>query len=215
MIDAALLPLQRRLLHPPARALHAAGTSADAITLAGFAVGLAGVLAAAMSAFGLALLCLALNRLADGLDGAVARLGTPTDRGAFLDIALDFLFYALFPLGFALADPAVNALPAAVLIASFVGTGSSFLAFAIVAERRGLAAADYPSKGIHYLGGLTEGAETIAFLAAICLWPKAFPVLALVFAAACFVTTATRWLAGWRAFAAPQTQKAAPGGGLR
>ncbi|EPX86936.1 CDP-alcohol phosphatidyltransferase family protein [Salipiger mucosus] len=200
MFDAALIPLQRRLLHPPARALHRAGVGADAITLAGFGVGLLGVLAAALGWPLLALAGLLGNRLADGLDGEVARMNGPTDRGAFLDIALDFLFYALFPLGFALADPGVNALPAAVVIASFVGTGSSFLAFSLIADRRGIAAEDYPTKGIYYLGGLTEGAETIGFLVAICLFPAFFPVLALVFAGACFLTTATRWLAGWRLF---------------
>ena len=87
-------------------------------------------------------------------------------------------------------------------MASFVGTGSSFLAFSIIAERRGLTSEDYPSKGIFYLGGLTEGAETIGLFVLICLLPEWFPVLALVFAAACFVTTLTRWLAGWRLFGA-------------
>lgn len=200
MIDAALLPLQRRLMQPPAEWLAARGVRADQITLAGFAMGLLGVAAAAAGAYALALVLLLANRLADGLDGAVARATRPTDRGAFLDIALDFLFYALFPLGFALADPGANALPAAVLIASFVGTGSSFLAFAVIAEKRGIPASAFPTKGIYYLGGLTEGAETIAIFVAFCLFPAAFPVLALVFAAACFVTTVTRWLAGWQAF---------------
>ncbi|MCR8547839.1 CDP-alcohol phosphatidyltransferase family protein [Salipiger sp. P9] len=200
MFDARLLPLQRRLLHGPARALHARGVRADWITLAGFAVGLCAVAAAAAGAFGLALAGLLANRLADGLDGEVARLAGPTDRGAYLDIALDFLFYALFPLGMALADPVANALPALVLVASFVGTGSSFLAFAVIAERRGIRAEDYPTKGIFYLGGLTEGAETIALFIAMCLFPGAFPGLALLFATACFLTTLTRWLAGWRLF---------------
>ncbi|EKD60003.1 MAG: hypothetical protein ACD_54C01002G0001 [uncultured bacterium] len=147
---------------------------------------------------------LLLNRLADGLDGALARLQGATDRGAFLDIALDFLFYALFPLGFALADLAQNALPAAVLIASFIGTGSSFLAFASIAAQRGLTASAYPTKGIYYLGGLTEGAETIAIFALMCLFPQAFPTLALIFAAACFLTTLLRWHQGWRAFTDPR-----------
>ncbi|WP_417742114.1 CDP-alcohol phosphatidyltransferase family protein [Salipiger sp.] len=200
MFDAKLLPLQRRLIHPLAGRLHAGGVKANTITLAGFALGLLGVLAAAGGLFWLALVGLVANRLADGLDGEVARLAGPTDRGAFLDIALDFLFYALFPLGFAIADPGANALPAAVLVASFVGTGSSFLAFSIIAERRGLTSEDYPSKGIFYLGGLTEGAETIGLFVLICLLPGWFPVLALAFAAACFVTTLTRWLAGWRLF---------------
>ncbi|NDV98593.1 CDP-alcohol phosphatidyltransferase family protein [Salipiger sp. PrR002] len=200
MIDAFLLPLQRRLLHPVARTLYAAGIKADWITLAGFGFGLAGAGAAALGLPGLALAGLLANRLADGLDGEVARMAGPSDRGAFLDIALDFLFYALFPLGFALADPEANALAAALVIASFIGTGSSFLAFSLIAERRGMTAAEYPSKGIYYLGGLTEGAETIVFLAAICLWPGAFAPLACIFAAACAITTATRILAGWRLF---------------
>lgn len=200
MIDAALLPLQRRLLHPPARALAGLGVQADQVTIAGFVLGLGAVIALTAGAFGAALGFIALNRLADGLDGAVARITGPTDRGAFLDIALDFVFYALVPLGFALADPAANALPAAVLIAAFVGTGTSFLAFASVAARRDLRTEAYPAKGIYYLGGLTEGAETIAFFTAACLWPGVFASLAYGFSAACAVTTLTRWHWGWRAF---------------
>ena len=200
MFDRALLPLVEKVLEGPARALGARGVSANVITLAGFGIGLIACLFVVFQWYTLALLGLGLNRLADGLDGRVARMGTPTDRGAFLDVVLDFWFYSLFPMAFAVADPAANALPAAVLIASFAGTGSSFLAFSIIAGKRGLTAADYPTKGIYYLGGLTEGTETIAVLAAFCLFPTAFPVIAYVFAALCTVTTLTRWLAGWRMF---------------
>ena len=200
MIDAAILPLVKRAIDRPARALVARGISADQITIAGFAIGLIGVLALWMGLFWVALVCLALNRLADGLDGAVARLTTPSERGAFLDIALDFMFYGLFPLGFALHDPAANALPAAVLICSFIGTGSSFLAFSIIAEKRGITSDAYPTKGIYYLGGLTEGTETIVLFVAMCLFPVAFPWLAYAFAALCAVTTLTRCMAGWRMF---------------
>lgn len=203
MIDAALLPLQRRLLDPLAKAIAARGVSADQLTLAGFGIGLLAIPALAFGSYGVALTLIAINRLFDGLDGAVARLTSPTDRGAFLDIALDFVFYALVPLGFALADPAQNALPAAVLIAAFVGTGSSFLAFAVIAGQRGLRPEAYPTKGIYYLGGLTEGAETIGLFVAMCLFPGLFPVLALIFAAACAITTLTRWWQGWQAFAQP------------
>ncbi len=201
MIDARLLPLQHRLLAPLAGGLARAGIGADTVTLAGFAFGIG---AFAVLAFGmapmLALGLIALNRLADGLDGAVARLGRPSDRGAFLDIALDFLFYALVPLGFALADPAANALPAAVLLAAFIGTASSFLAFAAIAARRKMQTAAFPAKGIYYLGGLAEGAETIAVFVAMCLFPTAFAPLAYGFAGLCALTTLTRWHWGWRAF---------------
>ncbi len=156
MFDALLMPTQYRLLAAPAGWLAARGVPADAVTLAGFGVGVAAVPLLASGHFGAALWCIAGNRLLDGLDGAVARRAGPTDRGAFLDITLDFFFYAAVPFGFALADPAANALAAAGLILSFVGTGSSFLAFATIAAKRGLIAPEFPRKGFYYLGGLTE-----------------------------------------------------------
>ena len=200
MIDALLLAPQNRVLAPLSHWLVERKAGADQISIVGFAFGAAAVLALAWHAFGLALALLAANRVADGLDGAVARLNGPTDRGAFLDISLDFVFYALFPLGFALADPAANALAAAVLIASFVGTGSSFLAFAAIAAKQGKTAAAYPAKGIYYLGGLTEGFETIVLFVMMCLWPGAFAPLAYIYAAACTLTTLLRWHQGWTAF---------------
>ena len=204
MIDRRLQPLLGTLYAAPARALARRGVTADALTVLGFAVGLAGSAAVAGHLFATGLALLLANRVLDGLDGAVARHAGPPDRGAFLDVALDFLFYASVPLGFALADPARDALPAAVLLFGFVGTGSSFLAFASVEARRGTAPVRFLHKGIHYLGGITEGAETIAFLVAMCLWPDGFPTLALVFAALCLVTTATRWWWGWLAFSGPR-----------
>ena len=200
MIDRRLLPAIARAMAPLARACVAAGLSADRITITGFALGMLALPAIATGLYGLALGLIALNRIADGLDGAVARMTQPTDRGAFLDIALDFVFYASVPLGFALADPGANALPAAVLLAGFIGTGSSFLAFATLSARRG-APVTYPGKGIAYLGGLTEGAETIALFAAMCIWPTFFAPLAYIFAAACAITTLARWSAAWAAFA--------------
>jgi phosphatidylglycerophosphate synthase len=140
MIDRHALRLIAPALGVLARALARAGVSADAVTLAGFALGMAAAVAIALQAWGLGLALMLASRLCDGVDGALARQTQPTDRGAFLDITLDFLFYASIPLAFAVADPARNALAAAVLLAAFIGTGSSFLAFAILAERRGLAA---------------------------------------------------------------------------
>lgn len=201
MFDRQLLPLQRRLLDPPAAWLSERGVSADAVTFLGFVLGLCAAPLLAIGQYHAALGFILANRLLDGLDGAVARRRGPTDRGAFLDIALDFFFYATVPFGFALADPLAHAVPAAALILAFVGTGSSFLAFATVAGRRGLPAGIRPGKGIHYLGGLTEGAETIAAFVAMCLWPSAFPIIAYGFAALCFLTTVTRWWWGWLAFA--------------
>ncbi len=174
--------------------------SADAVTVCGFSVGVLSAAFLSRQAYDLALTCILLNRLFDGLDGAIARATGPTDPGAILDIALDFFFYATVPLGFALADPAANAVAASALLLSFVGTGSSFLALAIIAERRTLSSTAFPTKGFYYLGGLTEGTESIVAFMAMCRWPDHFAVFAWLFAALAGVTTATRWWWGCQVF---------------
>ncbi|MCB1835193.1 MAG: CDP-alcohol phosphatidyltransferase family protein, partial [Geminicoccaceae bacterium] len=75
-----------------------------------------------------------------------------TDLGGFLDITLDFIFYSGFVFAFAVHDPQANGLAAAFLVFSFIGTGSSFLAFAIMAARRGLATERRGKKSLYYLG---------------------------------------------------------------
>jgi phosphatidylglycerophosphate synthase len=187
----------RRLIDPPldriGRRLAGAGIAANTVTVAGFAVGLLAIPLLAAQWYGWALAAILLNRLADGLDGAVARHATLTDFGGYLDIVCDFIVYAGVAFGFALARPE-NALPAAFLILSFVGTGTTFLAFAILAsEARG-------RKSLYYLGGLTEGTETIAVFTAFCLFPSLFPALAYIFGALCWVTTAARVAAARRSF---------------
>lgn len=210
MFDARIYVALQPVLKLPAARLARRGIRAETISIVGFGCGLAAVAALAFNAYGVALGFILCNRLLDGLDGAVARLSGPTDRGAFLDIALDFAFYGLVVLGFALADPGRNALPAAILLVGFIGTGSSFLAFATIAAQRGLTNTAFPGKGLYFLGGLTEGAETIAVFVAMCLWPASFPVLATGFAAACLLTTLMRWHHGWRVFADPSGSDGTP-----
>ena len=200
MLDRAATAALKPMLDAGAAALVRRGVAADAITLAGFAIGIAAAVSIAFGHFGWGLALLLASRLADGLDGAVARLTQTTDRGAFLDITLDFLFYASIPPAFAIAAPAANALPAAVLLAAFIGTGSSFLAFAVLAERRGLKSEAYPSKGLFYLGGLTEASETLICFVLMCLWPAHFAWWAYGFAVLCALTIVDRVAAGWRAF---------------
>lgn len=200
MLDRAIQSAIKPLLTRAARQLVAAGIGADAITVTGFVVGMAAAVAIAFQAYVVGLVLLLASRLMDGLDGAVARATKPTDRGGFLDITLDFLFYASIPLAFALANPAQNALPAAVLLAAFIGTASSFLAFAIVAEKHRLESTAFPDKSFYFLGGLTEATETIVAFAAMCLWPEAFSLIAYGFAVLCAITIAMRIGWGWQRF---------------
>ncbi|MDQ7246285.1 CDP-alcohol phosphatidyltransferase family protein [Dongia sedimenti] len=186
MLDRAARRRLDPLLERWAARCIAFGLSADAVTMIGFGIGLVAMLfiAAGHDLIGLALLL--LNRTADGIDGAVARRTRPTERGGYLDIVLDFILYAGVPFAFAVGHPE-HALAAAFLIFAFVGTGTSFLAFAIFkpdAPRLG--------KAFHYLGGLTEGTETIAFFALVLLFPSTFAVAAWIFGALCWVTTLGR-----------------------
>ena len=198
MIDASI----RRLIDPPlahaGQLLAAAGISADAVTIGGCLIGLAAALAASVGQFYIALALLIANRVADGLDGAIARVTRHTDRGAFLDITLDFLVYAAMPLGFAAWRPDANAFPAAFLLASFVANGSAFLAFSILAEKRGMRTTGQGHKSIYYLAGIAEGFETIVFMGAFCLFPSSFTILALIFATLCWISAVGRLALGWK-----------------
>jgi phosphatidylglycerophosphate synthase len=193
-----------QLIRPPltrlATVLVRAKVGANTITVAGFLIGLFAAYLIASHAYLAGAIAIFISRLSDGLDGAVARQTQATDAGGFLDITLDFLFYASIPLAFAFADPAANALPAAVLLMAFMGTSSSFLAFAVLAAKRGLSSLDYPDKSFFFLGGLTEATETLATFLAMCIWPQHFALLAYGFAALCAVTTATRIWWGWKSF---------------
>jgi phosphatidylglycerophosphate synthase len=200
MLDRRATALIQPAVDALARRLVRSGIGASQITAAGLAIGLFAAFLIANNEYWTGATAIFLSRTCDALDGAVARLTHPTDSGGFLDIAFDFLFYASIPLAFAIGQPQQNALPAAVLLAAFVGTGSSFLACAVIATKRGMSNVDYPNKSFYFLGGLTEATETLAFFAAMCAWPGLFPELAYGFAALCGVTIVTRIWWGWHAF---------------
>lgn len=198
MLDASITPAVKALLTPLVKLLNKTKVTPNQLTVIGFAVGLLAIPLLALQWWNLALAAILLNRILDGLDGALARYqGSSTSAGGFLDICLDFLFYAAVPVGFALADPAQNALPAAILLAAFIGTGSSFLAFAIAAEKYQLSKPQFEYKSFYYLHGLTEGTETILIFAAFCIWPEYFPWLSYGFAIAAAITVFTRVYGGY------------------
>ncbi len=197
MFDAHVRPLIDPTLNWIGRALARSGVTADGLTMVGCALGLASALAIAFNAMSLGVVLFLAGRVADGLDGAVSRASTPTDRGGYLDIVLDFAVYAAIPLAFAVAA-SQNALAAATLLAAIVLNGSAFLAFAIMAERRGLTTQAQGAKSIYYAAGLAEGTETIIAYLAMMLWPGWFATIAYGFAAMCAVSGAARIVLSWR-----------------
>lgn len=199
MFDAAL----RQYIDPPLNVagarLAAAGISANSVTIVGFLVGLGAMPFIALEDYGIALALIVINRLLDGLDGAVARQSILSDFGGYLDIVCDFIFYAAIVFAFALAKPE-NTLAAVFLIFSFIGTTSTFLTYAIMAEKHKITTDIRGIKSLYYLGGLTEGAETIVAFFLFCLFPEYFTVIAVVFGVMCWITTATRIYAAWVSF---------------
>lgn len=200
MFDAAIRPHIDRPLAQVAARLVAWKISANSVTAMGFLLGMgaAGLIASQQYMAGLALFL--VSRVLDGLDGAVARQTRLTDLGGYLDITLDFIVYASMVFGFALADPVRNALPAAFLTTSFMAPAATFLAYAIIAAKRGITTDLRGRKSLYYLGGLTEGFETILTICLMCLLPHWFPIIAVVYALMCWITGGTRIAAAVQTF---------------
>jgi phosphatidylglycerophosphate synthase len=200
MLDAAM----RQIIDAPLAVLgrHVArvGVTANQVTLIGLALGLAAAALVAANREAPALLPLLASRLADGLDGAVARATRRTSFGGYLDIAADFLFYGAVPFAFVLADPAANGAAGAFLLASFYFNGTSFLGFAVLAEKRRMRTTARGLKSLYFSNGILEGTETILFFVALCLLPGLFAPLAWTFGALCFLTGALRIAAARRIF---------------
>ncbi|MEZ9421531.1 hypothetical protein BCS96_16280 [Vibrio breoganii] len=197
MLDSFSIKVIRWPLAQGARVLDSLGITANQTTLFGFIIGCFALPLLVFEQYTTALLLILLNRICDGLDGALARRQGITDAGGFLDISLDFLFYSMVPFAFVLANPEANAIAGAFLIFSFIGTGSSFLAFAVMAGKRGIDNPVYKHKSLYYMSGLTEGTETISCFILMCLLPNYFAELAYIFGAMCWFTTVTRIYSGF------------------
>jgi phosphatidylglycerophosphate synthase len=191
MLDARLRPLIDPTLNAAGRVLAGVGVTANGLTFTGLACGLAAAAAIAFGHVGWGLALILANRVCDGLDGAIARVRGPSDLGGYFDIVADFAFYVAVPTAFGILT-AANTLPALVLVASFVLTGVSFLAFAVIAAKRGAETTAHGRKSFFYSTGLAEGTETIAVFIAMCLAPAWFAVLAYGYAVLCVLTVFQR-----------------------
>ena len=194
----------RPLIDPPltllGQRLARYGATANVVTLAGLGLGLLAVPAIVFGLWGWALVAILTSRVADGLDGAVARATRQSDLGGYFDIIADFAFYAAVPLAFVWADPATNGSAGTALLAAFYINGATFLGFAILAAKRGLTTEARGKKSWYHAGGLLEGSETIGFFIAFCLWPTAFVPIAWAFAVLCLLTAVQRVAVSWDQF---------------
>lgn len=198
MIDPLFIKILRKPLALMAKPFISRGIHADKLTIAGFIFGMLAVPAIISHYFTLALILIIINRICDGLDGAIARQTNTSDAGGFLDITLDFIFYSAIVFAFIVSYPEQNALAGSLLMLSFTATGTCFLAFASVSSKYNIDNPQYPNKSLHYMGGLAEGFETIVVLCLFCLFPEYFVPIALIYAAICWVTAAVRIVSGYQ-----------------
>ncbi len=200
MFDSTIRTFIDPALNRAGAGLAGAGVSANMVTWSGFVVGGGAALAIAQGYFLSGLVLLLFSRLCDGLDGAIARISGKTDLGGFLDIVLDFAFYGMIPLAFIMSNPETNAVAGGVLLLVFYVNGASFLAYGLIAEKRGLVEGARGNKSILYSFGLAEAGETIAVFILMCLFPAWFTILAYIFAIVVVITTIIRFSLAYREF---------------
>ena len=166
--------------------------SPNYMTLIGFSFGVLMCFFIIIDQYLIAMIFLFLNRLSDGLDGAMARLQTPTPLGGYLDIVLDFLIYGGFVLSFGITEQN-NMLLSMILLFCYIGTGSTFLAkAAILPSLTNQNLTEEIPKSFHYAVGLVEGTETIIFMFLCLLFADLFIYLASIFSLLCLITIVFR-----------------------
>lgn len=199
MLDSRVRKIIEKPLDFLGRRLASTGINANSVTIIGFVFGLASILSISFGNLPYGLFFLCLNRIADGLDGAIARTTQLTDFGGFLDIVADFIIYAGVVFAFAIDNPD-NAFYAAFLIFSFVGPITSFLAYAIIAAKKDINTSKRGRKSFYYLGGICEGTETAFILILMCITPHLFPRICIIYGILCWLTTIGRVYATWSDF---------------
>lgn len=205
MFDAAARRVLEQPLNRVAAALDRPSITPDRLTGLGLVTGLVGALAAAQQQWTAALVLWLFSRVADGLDGPLARRRRSTGRGrtsgaagGFLDIAADFTVYGSFVVGVGLgvSDGGWSLLPFMAVLLAYYINGTTFLAFSSIAERTGRPIDD--GRSLSFLGGLAEGGETILVHAVWCLVPGQAGSVAWVWAALVSVSALQRVLCGYR-----------------
>ena len=187
MLDKKINNYLRPYLFYLAKILSKLNISANSITLMSFISGFFCFLSIIDSSFVMAFLFLFLNRFLDGLDGAIARLVGETDVGAFYDIISDFIFYSLFPLGFIFIN-IENTYGICFLLLSFVSTQSTFLASAWLIEKKKIFISKKNTKSFFYIGGITEGFETIICFSLMLIFNNYIDLICYCFGTLCWTT---------------------------
>jgi len=168
-------------------------------TLLALLTGLVAAYFAARQSTGLSFAIWLLSRFLDGFDGLIARIqGTQSDFGGYLDILLDFLIYAIVPIGLVLGHPSTqNYLALAIMLASFYVNSTSWMYLSAILEKRAVHDPDTLTTVV-MPAGLIGGAETITMYCIFLLFPNWIALLFSLFAALVFVTVLQRLTWAWK-----------------
>ncbi len=189
MLDTRVRAAYAPAMERTAAVCTARGITPLAVTGVGLAVGVGACVAAALAVWPLALVLWLANRTLDGLDGAIARQGEPTDLGGLLDFVADFVVYGGFVLAVAVAVPDARIACCALLVA-YLLNNVALLSFASLVEKRQLAFGD--ERSLRFTQALTEGTETVLAYTAFCLLPGSAELIAWVFTAMVLVSVGQR-----------------------
>ncbi len=160
------------------------GVAPTSVTLLGLAVGVGACVAVALEQWWLGILLWLVNRLADGLDGPIARHLGPTDLGGFVDIMADFAIYGGMVVAIGFAQPEARVACLALFLGYYL-SGSSFLAFSSLATKREVAG---DGRSLNFPAGLAEGSETIAAYVIILALPAHTELLIWIWTAIVGIT---------------------------
>lgn len=205
MLDRSLRAALSGPLEAVAATLDRPFISPDRLTVAGLVLGLASAGAAAAQWWAAAVVLWLVSRVADGLDGTLARRrrvrgdGNDSEAGGFLDIAADFVVYGAGVFGVAWgASAAFDApwWPFLLVLLTYYVNGTAFLAFSSIAERTGRQVDD--GRSLSFLGRIAEGTETIAVHALWLILPFWAWQIALVWSLFVAVSAVQRIVAGYR-----------------
>lgn len=188
MLDATLRPRLDGPLDRMAGRLDSIGIAPNAVTVFGLVLGIGCCVAIGYERWWLALALWIANRVADGLDGPLARRRGATDLGGYLDIIADFAVYGgvLVALGVALPEARMACL---VVFLMYYLSGSSFLAFSSLATKRAL---EGDGRSLQFPAGLAEGTETIAAYIVVLTLPEHAEVVLWIWAALVGITLLQR-----------------------
>lgn len=211
MLDTRLRGALAGPLDTTARHLDRVWITPDRLTLAGLVLGLASAVLAASQWWWPALAAWLLSRLMDGLDGPLARRrvaagGRYSPAGGFLDITADFVVYGATVVGVAMGSIQSPAslggwLPFACVLCAYYVNGAAFLAFSSIAEGTGHRIDD--GRSFSFLGGLAEGAETIAVHSLWLVIPQHAAAIAAGWAVVVTISAGHRMVTGYRTLRRP------------